>query len=134
MFHVGASEYFRGFFMRFVGRMLRIVPIDPDTQLLKAMKAGAVGLNHGRILNIYPEGERAFDGELHKFKNGAAILATELGLPIVPVAIDGLHKVWGRGSLKIRAAKVKIEFCEAIRPSKGDNYEETTHGLKRRFD
>ncbi len=132
IFHVGASEYFKGFFMRFVGRMLRIVPIDPDTQLLKAMKAGAVGLKNGRILNIYPEGERAFDGKLHRFKNGAAILSTELGLPIIPVAIDGLHKVWGRGSLKIRAAKVKIEFCTPILPDAeaGNNYDELTAELK----
>lgn len=132
IFHVGASEYFKSFFMRFVGKMLRIIPVDPDTHLLKAMKAGAVGLNAGKILNIYPEGERAFDGKLHKFKNGAAILATELGLPIVPVAIDGLHKVWGRGSLKIRAAKVKIEFCTPIVPDAAGNrdYDELTAELK----
>lgn len=130
IFHVGASEYFQNFFLAFVGRLLRIVPIDQNTQLIKAMKAGAAGLKAGRILNIYPEGERAFDGRLHDFKNGAAILATELGLPIVPVAIDGLHKVWGRGSLKIRAAKVKIEFCEPIVPTGDDDPEELTGKLK----
>ena len=76
------------------------------------MKAGAIGLKHGHVLNIYPEGERAFDGELHGFKKGAAILATELDLPIVPVALDGLHKVWARGSWKIRASKVRITIGE----------------------
>ena len=75
---------------------------------VRAMKAGAIGLKHGKVLNIYPEGERAFDGELHGFKKGAAILATELDLPIVPVAIDGLYKVWPRSSWRIRPAKVKI--------------------------
>jgi 1-acyl-sn-glycerol-3-phosphate acyltransferase len=95
------------------------------------MKAGAAGLKAGNILNIYPEGERAFDGELHNFKNGAAILSTELGLPIIPVAIDGLHKVWGRGSLKIRAAKVKIEFCEPLDPAADTNdYAAVTSHLK----
>jgi len=74
------------------------------------MKAGAIGLRHGKVLNIYPEGERAFDGELHDFKKGAAILASELDLPILPVALDGIYKVWGRSSMKIRPAKVKIRF------------------------
>ncbi|CAN5649982.1 hypothetical protein BH24ACI2_BH24ACI2_03140 [soil metagenome] len=74
------------------------------------MKAGAVGLKHGKILNIFPEGERAFDGELHSFKKGAAILAAELDLPIVPVALDGLYKVWARDSNKISLAKVKVRF------------------------
>ena len=112
IFHVGASQFFRSGFMQWVAKMLSVVPIDADTQLMKAMKAGAVGLKNGKVLNIYPEGERAFDGELHDFKKGAAILASELDLPILPVAIDGLHEVWARGTWRIRAAKVKIRFGE----------------------
>jgi 1-acyl-sn-glycerol-3-phosphate acyltransferase len=96
--------------------MLRVVPIDQDTQLMKAMKAGAIGLKKGMVLNIYPEGERAFDGKLHEFKKGAAILATELDLPIVPVALDGLQNVWARKSWKIRPAKVKIKIGDPIFP------------------
>jgi len=108
VFHVGASEFFSNALMRFVAKTLNVVPVNPDTELMRAMKAGAIGLKHGKVLNIYPEGERAFDGELHTFKKGAAILATELDLPIVPVALDGLHNVWARESWRIRPAKVKI--------------------------
>ena len=108
VFHVGASEFFTNPLMRFIAKMLNVVPVNPDTELMRAMKISAVGLKHGKVLNIYPEGERAFDGELHAFKKGAAILATELDLPIVPVAIDGLQNVWARGSWKIRPGKVKI--------------------------
>ena len=109
-FHVGAKEFFESRFMAWLGSLLRVVPIDPDTQLMKAMKAGAVGLRNGHVLNIYPEGERAYDGELHEFKKGAAILATELDLPILPVALDGLQNVWARKSWRIRFAKVKIRI------------------------
>ena len=111
-FHVGASAFFGGPVMRFMAKMLNIVPVDPDTQLMKAMKSGAIGLKHGKVLNIYPEGERAYDGELHDFKKGAAILATELDLPIVPVAIDGLYKVWARRTMRIRPGKAKVRFGE----------------------
>jgi 1-acyl-sn-glycerol-3-phosphate acyltransferase len=108
IFHVGASEFFDNALMRFVAKMLNVVPVNPDTELMRAMKAGAIGLKNGKVLNIYPEGERAFDGNLHDFKKGAAILATELELPIVPVALDGLQNVWARKSWRIRPAKVKI--------------------------
>ncbi|MEQ1642599.1 MAG: AMP-binding protein [Pyrinomonadaceae bacterium] len=111
-FHVGASEFFEGGFLKFVAKMLNVVPVNPDTELMRAMKAGAIGLKNGKVLNIYPEGERGFDGELHAFKKGAAILATELDLPIIPVALDGLHKVWPRKSSRIRPAKVKISIGE----------------------
>ena len=96
--------------------MLNVVPVNPDTELMRAMKAGAIGLKNGKVLNIYPEGERAFDGELHNFKKGAAILSSELDLPIVPVALDGLHKVWPRRSWRIRPAKVKIRIGEPFYP------------------
>jgi long-chain acyl-CoA synthetase len=112
IFHVGAGMFFENRIMRWIAKLLNVVPIDQDAQLLRAMKAGAIGLKHGKILNIYPEGERAFDGHLHDFKKGAAILATELDLPIVPVALDGVHKVWARRSWRIRPAKVKIRVGE----------------------
>ncbi|MBX7174772.1 MAG: AMP-binding protein [Pyrinomonadaceae bacterium] len=136
IFHVGASEFFQGFFGRNFAKLTRIVPIDPDVQLVKAMKAGAIGLRHDKILNIYPEGERSFDGDLHPFKKGAAILASELNLPIVPVALDGLWKVWARGTNRIRFEKVKIHFgkpldLEQFNSLQGEEkYEKITNHLK----
>jgi long-chain acyl-CoA synthetase len=115
-FAVGASQFFKNRLMKYIADMLSVVPIDPDTQLMRAMRASAGGLKSGKILNIYPEGARAFDGNLHEFKKGAAILATELDLPIIPVALDGLYKVWARNSSKIRFSKVKVHFGEPFYP------------------
>ena len=113
-FHVGASMYFSSAVMAQLARLINVVPIDPDIQLLRAMRAGAAGLRAGKILNIYPEGQRSFDGKLHEFKKGAAILATELNLTIVPVALDGPYRIWPRKSWRIRFAKVRITFGEPI--------------------
>jgi 1-acyl-sn-glycerol-3-phosphate acyltransferase len=100
--------------MTWLSRLLQVVPVNPDTDLMRAMRAGAAGLKNGKILHIYPEGERAFDGDLHEFKKGAAILASELELPIIPVALDGLYKVWTRRSWRIRLAKVRVRFGTPI--------------------
>ena len=67
-FAVGATDFFQSSFMLSIARLLNTIPIDPDAQLMKAMKAGAVGLKHGKILNIFPEGERGFDGNLSNFQ------------------------------------------------------------------
>jgi len=106
-----------------LGRLINVVPIDPDVQLLHAMRAGAAGLRAGKILNIYPEGQRSFDGKLHQLKKGAAILATELNIPIVPVALDGPYRIWPRKSWRIRFAKVKINFGAPIEPRAVASYE-----------
>jgi long-chain acyl-CoA synthetase len=139
IFQVGASMYFTNRFMSWLARLINVIPIDPDVQLMRAMRAGAAGLRAGKILNIYPEGQRSFDGQLYEFRKGAAILATELVLPIVPVALDGAYRIWPRKSWRFRLAKVKIRFGEPIDVQSvvsGDKqlaYEEVTAALKQRI-
>jgi 1-acyl-sn-glycerol-3-phosphate acyltransferase len=104
------------------------------------MRAGAAGLSAQKILTIYPEGQRSFDGKLHEFKKGAAILAAELKLPIVPVALDGTFRIWPRHSWRLHLAKVKIAFGNPIDPqevagaSTGEAvYENLTQVLRQRI-
>jgi len=115
IFFVGASEYWSGLLGRMAARMLNIVPVDAETNLLRAMKVGAIGLRNKKALVIYPEGTRTADGQLKEFKKGSAILAKELGAPIVPVAIKGAFEVLPRGTRRIRLNKVRIAFGEPIR-------------------
>jgi len=95
-FAVGTSEIFGAGFMRWLARRLRVVVLDPDANLVPAMRAGAFGLNHGRILILYPEGERTNDGNLRIFRKGAAILSVHTRTPIVPIAIEGFYDAWPR--------------------------------------
>jgi len=70
--------------------------VDPDANLVRAMQAGAFGLRHGKVLVLFPEGERSVDGQIKTFKKGAAILSTHLRAPILPVAIRGSFEFWPR--------------------------------------
>jgi 1-acyl-sn-glycerol-3-phosphate acyltransferase len=119
--------------MRIFARPANIIPVDPDAHLLRAMKAGAMGLRAGCILCIFPEGGRSFDGRLQAFKKGASILSRELSVPIVPVGIEGAHEVWPRDSLRIRPHKVTVRFGEPLFPSPdggADPYREDTDRLR----
>ncbi len=132
-FFVGASEYIANWFSRMLARWTNTIPVDPDAQLLRAMKVGAHGLRRGRVLCIFPEGARSFDGELKEFKKGAAILSRETGAPIVPVGIRGTHEVWGRDSSRIRLHDVTVAFGSPILlgPARGsDPYQADTDILR----
>ena len=80
------------------------------------MRAGAFGLRHGRVLILYPEGERSIDGPPKKFKKGAAILSIHTGVPIVPVAIDGFHEAWPRGKRFQKFTPLQIRFGNPLYP------------------
>jgi len=75
---------------------MNLVPVDPDSNLVPAMKAGAFGLRHGKILMLFPEGERSIDGAVKQFKKGAPLLARQQGVPVVPVALKGVYELWPR--------------------------------------
>ncbi|HEY1463658.1 MAG TPA: AMP-binding protein [Terriglobales bacterium] len=134
-FAVGTSEIFGTGFMRTLARWLRVVVVDPDANLIPAMRAGSCGLRHGCILILYPEGERTIDGTVRTFKKGAAILSAHLQVPIVPVAIDGFFDAWPRGKFFQKFAPLKMMFGDTILPpnrppiSEAD-YENLTADLK----
>jgi long-chain acyl-CoA synthetase len=96
-FVVGAPEYFATPLLARVAEAFDLVPVDPDANLVNAMQVAASGLRRGRVLLIFPEGERCLDGSFATFRKGTAILASRLGVPVVPVAIDGAFDVWPRG-------------------------------------
>jgi long-chain acyl-CoA synthetase len=122
LFFVGASEYFQTAFTRWFARQVNLVPVDPDASLVPAMQAGGFGLRHGRVLVLFPEGERSIDGTVKAFKKGAAILSQHLAAPVVPVGIAGAYDIWPRNrpvnwrALRPwRRATVAIHFGEPLR-------------------
>jgi len=134
VFFVGASEFFDTWFTLFLARLADVIPVDPDVNLLRAMKVGAIGLRRERVLCIFPEGARAFDGETKEFKKGAAILSRELDVPVIPVAIRGTFEVWPRDSWRIRLHPVSLEFGVPLFPAPSeekDPYQADTDRLRR---
>jgi len=137
VFAVGTSEIFGEGIMLHLARSLRVVVVDPDANLVPAMRAGAFGLRQGRPLILYPEGERSIDGTPRTFKKGAAILSIHLQVPIVPIAIEGFYDAWPRNKSFQRFARLKMEFGDPIFPSpeaeaSESGYEALTADLKTR--
>jgi long-chain acyl-CoA synthetase len=135
MFYVGTSEIFSQGFFKHLGRTFSLVPVDPDSNLVNAMRAGAYGLKEGKNLVLYPEGERSIDGTPKKFKKGAAILAAHLKVPIYPVAIEGFYEAWPRNRKLPRLAKLRVRFGDPIEPPETirnpeETYKEMTERLR----
>ena len=126
-FSVGTSEIFGSGLMRVLARWLRVVVVDPDANLVPAMRAGAFGLRHGRVLMLYPEGERSIDGKPRVFKKGAAILSIHTRVPIVPIAIDGFHEAWPRGKRFQGFVPLKMSFGDPIYPPAETEASEATY-------
>ena len=136
-FAVGTSDIFGEGFMRRLARWLRVAVVDPDTNLMPAMRAGAFGLIQGHILVLYPEGERTDDGNPRVFRKGAAILSIHTQAPIVPIAIEGFYEAWPRHKRFPKFADLQLVFGKPIQPPPVSEaseaaYEQLTSELKSR--
>jgi long-chain acyl-CoA synthetase len=115
-FALGTSEIFGKGFMRRLARWLRVVVLDPDSNLVPAMRAGYFGLMQKRILILYPEGERSNDGKPTLFRKGAAILSVHAQAPIVPIAIEGFYEAWPRHKKFPKFATLQLVLGPPIQP------------------
>ncbi|ABF41859.1 AMP-dependent synthetase and ligase [Candidatus Koribacter versatilis Ellin345] len=137
LFFVGTSEIWGDGLARKLASTMRLIPIDPDANLVPAMQAAAFGLKAGRTLVLYPEGERSIDGPPKTFKKGAAILAAHLQVPIYPIAIEGFHEAWPRGKGFQKFARLQVAVCDPVVPPPGpptpETYERLTAELREKI-
>jgi long-chain acyl-CoA synthetase len=76
-----------------------------------------------RSLLIFPEGKRTDWGEINVFRPGIGLMAARLGVPVVPVRIEGLDKVLSLRASWPTRGPVRITFGKPMRLD-GDNYVE----------
>jgi len=54
---------------------------------------------------FFAEGTRSIDGKLRPFKKGAAVLAIDAQVPLVPVALAGAHEITPKGGLWVHSGR-----------------------------
>jgi 1-acyl-sn-glycerol-3-phosphate acyltransferase len=97
-------------------QLAHFIPVDRknrDAAIASVEKATAA-LRAGQSFLIYPEGTRSPDGRLQPFKKGAVVMAINAGVPIVPMACSGAHKIMEKKSLVIHPGEIVVEFLEPI--------------------
>ena len=72
---------------------------------------------------IFPEGRLTATGAIGKFRKGAAILAMDTGVPIVPAYMDGMFEVMPRHHRVPRPGRVTVTFGDPVEPERHDDYD-----------
>ena len=97
-------------------RLAKFVPVDRGNRdaALASVKQAVEYIKTGLSFLVYPEGTRSPDGRMHRFKKGSFVMAIEAGVPIVPVACSGAHRVMKKNSLVIHPGRVTVRFGKPI--------------------
>ncbi len=91
---LGKSDYFSGWRRHFFENV-GVMPVarEGGDAGEASLRRGQELLDSGRLLGIYPEGTRSFDGRLYRGKTGPVRLALRTGAPLIPVAMLGTFEV-----------------------------------------
>lgn len=127
-----ASDYFFDTWWRATGSAIvfNTFPIERRGGTLSATPGDL--LDDGWNVVIYPEGTRSPDGWVQRFKLGAAYLAVEHQLPVIPIGIRGSYAAMpkGRGWPRPGRQPVRIRFGEPLLPGEGEGPRELAPRLR----
>ncbi|MET8429691.1 lysophospholipid acyltransferase family protein [Nocardia sp. NPDC004860] len=77
-------------------RALKHIPVDRAAGA-ESYHEAVKRLRAGELVGVYPEATISRSFELKEFKSGAARMAIEAGVPIIPIVIWGAQRVWTKG-------------------------------------
>lgn len=116
--HVWFSRHEYGYIPLFgslVKRMHILVNRNNTQQSFAALKKGINRVKEAsRHLVIFPEGTRHNDGEIHEFHGGFALMAQQLGRPVIPIVIQGLDRAYPKNRLLIDSYNCHVKISIGV--------------------
>jgi 1-acyl-sn-glycerol-3-phosphate acyltransferase len=91
---------------------------DGGTALRGLVRQAKAVMAAGRSILIFPEGTRVAVGSQRPYQVGTAALYRQLGVPVVPVALNS-GVFWGRRQFIKRPGIIEVEVLPAIPPGLG---------------
>jgi 1-acyl-sn-glycerol-3-phosphate acyltransferase len=122
---------------RWVVDLVGAVPVDRHSASARssAYEAAIAALRSGDLVAVAPEQTISGSFELLAFRTGAARMAQQAGVPIVPVVGWGSHRFSTKGHKPqlITGLPVTVRYGEPIEVGPGDDPREVTDRLRARM-
>src|SRR3712207_1776821 len=93
---------------------------------METVRAATERIRSGISFVVFAEGTRALPGQLLPFKKGAFYMASEAGVPVVPVAVKNTDALMGKGTGVARPGEMEIVFLPPVETRRRADEGETT--------
>lgn len=103
------------FFRLLLPRVAVLVDMDnPQSNVRSLIRTIQMVKRHNMNIMIFPEGARFIDDKVHSFYGGFVLLAKKIGLPIVPIRLFNLEKVYPPNTFWVHYYPVRIVIGKPI--------------------
>jgi long-chain acyl-CoA synthetase len=89
-------------------------------------------IDRGWNVLVFPEGVRTQTTQMNPFRSGIGLLATRLGVPVVPVRLDGIAERRAAGKHWARPGLIEVSIGPPVRFEEATEAEGIARDLERR--
>lgn len=115
-------------------RAMKHIPVDRK-QGLEAYRHAVKSLRSGEIIGVFPEATISESFTLKTFKSGAARMAQEAGVPLLPMALWGTQRLWTKGHKRDMGRNhfpITVRVGAPMDPQPGESADSLTERLRAR--
>jgi len=108
----------RGFFLKIYDRvqwalgvsLLNLFPLPREAGFRRSFAYAGEAVDRGYSVLVFPEGRHTVDGKMNPFRSGIGLLAENLGVPVLPMRIDGLFEAKAAGKSFAAPGKICVRI------------------------
>ncbi|MFL6445295.1 MAG: AMP-binding protein [Candidatus Sulfotelmatobacter sp.] len=127
----------RGFFARIYDHLqwvsgvslLNLFPLPREAGFRRSFAYAGEALDRGYSVLVFPEGRLTTTGEMNPFRFGIGLLAENLGIPVLPMRIDGLYEIKQAGKKFAAPHKITVRIGKPMSFELGTTPEQITSRL-----
>jgi long-chain acyl-CoA synthetase len=114
--------------------LLNLFPLPREAGFRESFAFAGESVDRGYSVLVFPEGRHTTSGRSNPFRSGVGLLVKNLGIPVVPMRIDGLFELKQAGRRVARPYQVKVKIGAPVHFSAETQAEQIAAELQARVD
>jgi len=99
--------------------LLNLFPLPREAGFRQSFAYAGQAVDRGYSVLVFPEGRHTVDGKINPFRAGIGLLASNLGIPVLPMRIAGLFEVKQAGKKFASPGKIRVRIGQPINFAEG---------------
>ncbi|HEX8815942.1 MAG TPA: AMP-binding protein [Terriglobales bacterium] len=95
--------------------LLNLFPLPREAGFRSSFRFAGETVDRGYNILVFPEGRVTEDGATRPFRGGVGLLTVNLGLPVVPMRIDGLFELKRAGKKFARPRQIRVRIGRPVK-------------------
>jgi long-chain acyl-CoA synthetase len=114
--------------------LLNLFPLPREAGFRESFAFAGESVDRGYSVLVFPEGRHTTTGKMNPFRSGVGLLVKNLGIPVVPMRIDGLFELKQAGRRTARPHQIKVKIGTPVHFSPETQAEQIAAELQDRVE